>query len=80
MSARAAVEMQLLDAAEQLLPELGKRRREIDELRHLPYSEGRHVRAAAAAACVLGTGVRSDVGSEGSGGTRGTRRRWRRLP
>ena len=36
MSARAAVETQLLDAAEQLLPELGKRRREIDELRHLP--------------------------------------------
>ena len=36
MSAPAAVETQLLDAAEQLLPELGKRRREIDELRHLP--------------------------------------------
>ena len=36
MSASAAVETQLLDAAEQLLPELGARRREIDELRHLP--------------------------------------------
>jgi len=36
MNASAAVETQLLDAAEQLLPELGRRRREIDELRHLP--------------------------------------------
>ena len=30
MSASTAVETQLLDAAEQLLPELGTRRREID--------------------------------------------------
>ena len=37
MSARAAVETQLLDAAEQLLPELGKRRREIDERRNTRF-------------------------------------------
>ena len=36
MNASAAVETKLLEAAEQLLPELGTRRREIDELRQLP--------------------------------------------